>query len=465
MPISPFDVPAQSSANAIDANRRGILFRSQGRLAEAIAAFREGIASEPQRSELHVNLASALADMGESEAALASYEAAIRLNPLFADAFVGLGALLVRLGRFDDARSAYEQALRLDGDEIRANLAMYELEQIARDVPKALQHQSRVLRRQSLFSEYAPREQRRILVLLAPGDWQANVPIDFLVDRETTTLHKLYVLSPAQLAQSVIPSADVVFNAIAESDANDTHLQLAETLMAGIGLPVLNKPASVLRTNRVRFAQLLSGLPHAIVPQTLRQTRAQILTGDAGIAFPIVVRPVGSHAGHDLERIENAAQLQAYCNRIEADEFFVMPFVDFSCDDGFYRKYRIIIVNGVPYAYHLAISPRWMIHYYNAPMAEHAWMREEERRFLEHFEEVVALELRTAMSEVARILDLEYFGIDCSIDRQGRLLIFEADPAMIVHAGDDPQMFGYKIPAAKRVFAAFERLVDRARSR
>ena len=69
-----------------------------------------------------------------------------------------------------------------------------------------------------------------------------------------------------------------------------------------------------------------------------------------------------------------------------------------------------------------------------------------------------------AMSEAAAALQLEYIGLDCTIDRAGNVLVFEADPAMIVHAADDPAMFGYKHAAAHAIFAAFAALVDRARS-
>jgi glutathione synthase/RimK-type ligase-like ATP-grasp enzyme len=219
-----------------------------------------------------------------------------------------------------------------------------------------------------------------------------------------------------------------------------------------------------LVTNRVAVAQALSHLQHAVVPQTRRLPRTELEASNPGEPFPIVVRPVGSQAGKDLARVDDAAQLHAYLAQTAAHEFYVMPFIDFSRDDGYYRKYRIIIVDGVPYAYHLAISPRWMIHYYNAPMAENAWMREEEARFLSDFDAVFGPELQEALRRIARTLELEYVGVDCSIDRSGRLVVFEADPAMIVHAGDDPALFGYKIPAAKRVFAAFERLVDRVGS-
>ena len=43
----------------------------------------------------------------------------------------------------------------------------------------------------------------------------------------------------------------------------------------------------------------------------------------------------------------------------------------------------------------------------------------------------------------------------------GRLLIFEVDNAMIVHAMDDEGMYPYKKPAMQKVFTAFRRLLTR----
>jgi hypothetical protein len=178
------------------------------------------------------------------------------------------------------------------------------------------------------------------------------------------------------------------------------------------------------------------------------------------MVYPLVIRPVDSQAGRDLACVANDDELAAYRERTDVPAFYVMPFIDCALADGYYRKYRVIVVDGVPYPYHLAISRHWMIHYYNTPMREQAWMREEEERFLSGFEPVFGAKLQKALEEIASILGLEYLGVDCSIDRNGRLVIFEADPAMIVHAGDDPELFGYKYPYARRIFKAFEQLVD-----
>jgi glutathione synthase/RimK-type ligase-like ATP-grasp enzyme len=457
--------PPEPTPAAVDANRRGVLLHAQGRAAEAAAAFREGIAAQPRLPLLHANLAMVLADGGELAPALAEYELALALDPGNAAVLGGLGSLHVRAGRFADARACYERILEREPFDLASHAAMYEIEQIDGNRSKALDHQRRMLERKTLFSHHAPQERRRLLALMIPGDWQANVPVDFLIDPRTTTLHKLYIVSPEQIAAAVIPRADAVFVAIGESDEAAQALTLAADLLRRTNLPCINDPEAIRAANRANLSRVFARLANVHAPLVKRVRRRALAQRFAAMAQPLVVRPVGSQAGRDLARVSDARELHEYLARVCGDEFYVMPFVDFRSPDGYYRKYRIIVVDGVPYPYHLAISRDWMIHYYNAPMREVAWMREEEAAFLADFERVFEPALQEALREIARAAGLAYFGIDCSIDRRGRLLVFEADPAMIVHAGDEPELFGYKKPYARRIFAAFQELIDRAGSR
>jgi hypothetical protein len=173
------------------------------------------------------------------------------------------------------------------------------------------------------------------------------------------------------------------------------------------------------------------------------------------------VRPVGSQAGFALARIDDAEELHAYLAEHAHDAYFVTPFVDYGNDDGYFRKYRIMFVEGTPYACHLAISPRWMIHYYNAAMADHAWMRDEEARFIADLGTVFSGRLADALAEIAAAVPLEYFGIDCSIARDGRLLLFEADAAMLVHGTDPPDLYPYKPAGFARIQNALMTLLER----
>jgi hypothetical protein len=120
-----------------------------------------------------------------------------------------------------------------------------------------------------------------------------------------------------------------------------------------------------------------------------------------------------------------------------------------------------MFVEGTPYACHLAISPRWMIHYYNAAMAEHQWMRDEEARFIADLDAVFTGTAAQALREIAAAIPLEYFGIDCAITRDGRLLLFEADAAMLVHGTDPPGLYPYKRAGFERIQTALTALLQR----
>ncbi|MGH7192503.1 MAG: ATP-grasp domain-containing protein, partial [Candidatus Saccharimonadales bacterium] len=68
------------------------------------------------------------------------------------------------------------------------------------------------------------------------------------------------------------------------------------------------------------------------------------------------------------------------------------------------------------------------------------------------------------LAAIAERIGIDYFAIDCGEAPDGRLLVFEADVAMIVHAMDPPALFPYKGPAMRRLFDAFAALLRRLAS-
>jgi glutathione synthase/RimK-type ligase-like ATP-grasp enzyme len=441
-------------------NERAIELRAQGRLREAAAAFSEGIARFPDAAVLYNNLAMTLDEMGAAKEALRAYDSALAHAPAFTAALVGKANLLLRDGLADEARVCFDDALAADPHSVAANLGLYELLQIKGEPRAALEHQHRALAQQRLFTHVAPRQGRSVLVLCAPGDWQANVPVDFLFDRATTSVYKLYLLDATHMYEDKAPAADVIFNAIAESDDAVRYLALASEFIEKSDRPFLNSPSHVLRVGRRQLPSTLAGVDCVVAPITELTREAVGLTA-LPFAYPVIVRPVGSHAGHHLERVESSDQLESYAARVDAPAFFVSPFIDYSSGDGLFRKYRIVFVDGEPYPVHLAISPNWMIHYYNAPMAENEWMRQEEALFLSDPKSIFQGHLESALYGVAKAVGLEYFGIDCAVDKDGRLLIFEADPAMLVHTTDPVDLYPYKHEYVPRIFRAIEQMIDR----
>lgn len=439
-------------------NARALELRARGDLPGATAALHAAVERFPDDPALRTNLGFVLAEGGDLDAAERAYAAALRSGADPLEAHVARGLLLFRLARNDEAEAALGEALRRDPLEPRANLAMYDLRHVQGDPRGAVAYLRRALERRTLFSSYALEERRSVLVLCAPGDLQANIPVDFLFDPRTTTFHKLYLVDEAKLAAVVLPRYDVVLNAIAESPEAGPALALAERFAAAQRRPFLNRPGRVLLTARERLVEALRAVDCRLAP-IVRTTRAALAAGSP-LPYPIIARPVGSQAGHGLAKLDDDAALREYLAGGDDEAFYVSAFVDYRGADGFYRKYRVICVDGEPYPCHLAISPRWMIHYYNAPMAEHAWMRAEEERFLAGLENAFAPPLRAALRGIAAALGLEYVGIDCTIDRDGRLFVFESDPAMVVHASDPVDLYPYKARYVPRIFRAVEAMLD-----
>src|SRR5262249_18016613 len=153
--------------------------------------------------------------------------------------------------------------------------------------------------------------------------------------------------------------------------------------------PVLNAPERIARLSREGASLLLRDAPGMMVPVTERRPRAELLDA-AGkrmpMEFPIIVRPIGSHAGESLARIDGPDGLGAYLEGNPEHVFYVAPFIDYRSKDGRFRKYRVSLIGGRPYACHMGISDHWMIHYLNAGMRESAAKRAEEARFMAEFE-------------------------------------------------------------------------------
>jgi hypothetical protein len=93
-------------------------------------------------------------------------------------------------------------------------------------------------------------------------------------------------------------------------------------------------------------------------------------------------------------------------------------------------------------------------------MYEDAGKREEENAFMEHFGDF-ALRHRAALDAIYQRTHLDYVCIDCAETQDGRLLIFEVDHTMVVHAMDPEALFPYKQVHMEKVKIAFRNFLFR----
>ena len=329
----------------------------------------------------------------------------------------------------------------------------------------ALQVQAQAIALQRAYGVSAPQSATlRVLALVSAGDLMANTPIEFLLEHSTVALTQFYVtedlFTVAGAFNEDLPEHDVLFVAIAESEANLSLLKQLTPLLAKWPKPVLNRPEFIAQLSRDSACALLENAPGIAMPKTVRYLAGDI---DAqALMYPLIIRPVDSHAGHDLEKMDDAKALDSYLqlnSQHNSDEFFIAPFVDYKNADGLYRKYRVMLCAGEAFLCHLAMSTHWMIHYLNAGMAQDAQKREQEAHAMATFQQTFAKKHAAAFQAIYERTGLDYIGIDCSETADGELLIFEIDSCMIVHAIDPVDLFPYKPAAMQRLFDAFEVMI------
>jgi len=334
----------------------------------------------------------------------------------------------------------------------------------------ALSVQSEALRSKQHYHLSAPHQPARIrlLAIMTPGDLMSNTPLDFLLEDSDISLDYLY-LAPHLPFPETIPPHDVLFVAIAEADENRMFLEELGKALPDWPLPVLNRADRILNLARDRAHALLADIPGVAMPATVRQTRAELsalVNNQATLSkilpdadYPIVVRPVGSHAGRGLEKIDNPAALQIYLSAMSDEMFYLSPFIDYRNTDGLFRKFRVALIEGRPYAVHLGVSAHWMIHYMNAGMNESAEKRAEEEKFMAEFDTEFARKHASALQAIYERTGLDYLILDCAETPAGELLLFELDTSAVVHAMDPIDLYPYKQPQMRKVFAAFRNLL------
>ncbi len=239
----------------------------------------------------------------------------------------------------------------------------------------------------------------RILAFMAPGDFMANTPLEFLLEDSDVALDMYYFVPGAPLAQP-IPDHDVAFVAAGQADENRAVLHGLEDIVRSWPCPVLNRPE--------RIAALFPDGAHAL------------LTSEPGLATAIT---------------------------------------DYRGSDGQFRKYRIAVIDGRPYACQVAISDRPVVHYHETGMRESAEKRAEEARFITEFESDFASRHKGALRALWERVGLDYFCVDCAEAADGRLLPLEIDVAMIIHAMDSPELFPYKAPQMRKIREAFRAML------
>lgn len=310
----------------------------------------------------------------------------------------------------------------------------------------------------------------RLLAIMHRGDLAANTPLEFLVQGTDIALDMLYI-DPDQPFPDSLPEHDLIFIAIGESERGQAVLKLLADQMPNWTRPVLNRPERIRRLARDSASAMLQSAPGVEMPATVRLARSD-LERIGGLAlplasvlkdgdFPVIVRPLDSHAGRGLVKIDAPGEIAGYLQARPDDDFYLSRFVDYRDGDGLCRKYRIALIDGQAFPGHMAISEHWMIHYLNAQMSASPKKREEEAHFMQAFDTDFGRRHSDALRAIYQLTGLDYLIIDCAESADRKLLVFEIDSAAVVHAMDSVELFPYKRAQAQKMFAAFRMLLEK----
>jgi len=166
-----------------------------------------------------------------------------------------------------------------------------------------------------------------------------------------------------------------------------------------------------------------------------------------GLSYPFFIREDQRHGG----------SMSLICNYKDLGKFpwknFLQPvaveFIDIQSKDGYYRKYRYVMMGNVGVPRHLVISGNWCTHADGRINTNPA--REEELRYLQ----CISDPNHARLNQARMALGFDFVAFDYGYDQEGSLVVWEPNPLPIFwnHYNEQTDCF-YQKPTIDRLYKA-----------
>lgn len=262
------------------------------------------------------------------------------------------------------------------------------------------------------------------------------------------------------------PKMDLIFNCICDPDSNRKALNIASNIVSALKIPVFNDPRHMIKTRRENMYQLLKGMDGVIVPKTIRiqpeYLSDVVNTIESGeMPLPLLIRMAGSHNGEQLELIRDLKDIHQLDKfPFDGRDYYMTQFFPYQSKDGFYRKYRVVVVGGRPYPKHLIVADTWKVRDDSGKkvMDANPEYQKEEKKFLEESHKKDT----PIFTRLYELLELDYFGVDFSYSQEGRMIIFEVNSCFrTIGSKENPvdYPYSYTEPYVKNIKTAIEEVI------
>ena len=241
-------------------------------------------------------------------------------------------------------------------------------------------------------------------------------------------------------ATQILPKQRIhaVFNQVSDPDSHKNVLRKADSFYKTVSkhVPFINLPSQVMKTTRDNIYQLLQGIDKVHVPKTVRITPKSPsfiykTLKKENFEFPVIFRQVGHHGGISTIRVDDETE-RFHSFPLDGRDYYLTQFVDYA-DKNIYSKYRLVVVDGEVFIRHVIFSDNWIIHSKSREfMEKNKIYQQEEENILKSFDIEIKPKIEGVINEIYQKLGLDYFGIDCHIDDDMNLLIFEINANMNV---------------------------------
>jgi glutathione synthase/RimK-type ligase-like ATP-grasp enzyme len=222
-----------------------------------------------------------------------------------------------------------------------------------------------------------------------------------------------------------------VFNQISDADTHKITLKKADDFYKSISdkVPFFNPPMHVMNTTRDNIYRSLQGIDKLHVPKTVKiQPRSPSEIYDTvekeNFEFPVIFRQAGDHGGISTIKVDDKTE-QFHAFPLDGREYYLTQFVEYK-EDGLYRKHRLVVIGGEVYLRHVKFSDQWIVHHETQITNPEKLQKAAYKRF----EHEIKSTIQPIIKEIYNRLKLDYFGMDCYIDKDMNILVFEINASM-----------------------------------